>query len=125
VDKVEFSRGQGPPVRADVSGFSPRQRPRILPQHPQQLPVANGDKAGCVAGIPDKSASRAKRAGDFVAQREFIRNGTRNAGSLVTARMLRRCGIFRSRPDAGNLISPGLRCRSLQIRVGKFFSRRS
>ena len=84
-----FPEGQRPPVRRNVSSLPPS-GPENLSQHSQQLPDANGDKAGCLACLPDKSASRAKRAGDFVAPRDFIRNGP--VGSL---------------PDC----SPGLLCR--------------
>ena len=73
---------------------SPLPPPEILPQHPQHLPVANGDKARVVADHLHKSASfpqrRAKHAGGFVAQLEFIRivPATPDALSLLEC-----CGV--------------------------------
>jgi len=68
------SYAAGGPVRGYVSGFSPLSAPGNLPQHPQQLLFCHAGqgpvRGGSIRNIP---ATLEKRAGDFVAQREFIR----------------------------------------------------
>ena len=64
--------------------------PGNLPQHPQQLPVANMVKAERVADHPRRPRNTSARDCDCVAQREFIRN---NPATPEAMSPIESCGV--------------------------------
>ena len=77
-------------MRRDVSGFSPRQTPKICRNIRNNCLLPTGTRPGAFRIIRIIPATPAKHAGDSVAQREFIHNV---AATPLTLLVLECCSV--------------------------------
>jgi hypothetical protein len=99
----------GGPARGHGAGFSPRQPPKFCRNIRNSCRKPCGTRRRAFRIIRNTSETPAKRAGDYVAQREFIRIAPATPEAITA---LESCGvadqttIFGAAPGTGNWTSP-------------------